>query len=624
MNKKRNILFILMAIVGLATQVNAQSILSAESFDTLPFPPTGWSVKPAITPALWARGTTSTFPNCIPHSGAAMARYRSRSVIAGTKQTLITRPLDYTNRGTSAANVNFWMYRDSLFTNQDSITVWVNSSDTLDANAVKLGTITRNRLVAMPDVQTADGWYAYSFSVPTSFTGNMTTRFIFEGTSESVAAGNGANMAIDDISFEEFPMPCTGTPNVGSIVNSANLICGGSGIETLSLSVPAVGAGITYAWEQSASASGPWSSIGSAATVTTAALSATTYFMCTATCINSGLSYTTPLDSVMVSTSLPPLVMVSPATVAICPGSTGATLAASGATTYAWSPATGLNTNTGNVVIALPIVNTQYVVTGTDAVGCTGTASVTVTIGTLPNVNITALPSDTVCAGTQVIMNSLGGGPAGNGNLYAWSDGVSTRRDTIIANATTVYSVTVTNAAGCSASDTITIVANTGTVANFGFDQSGNTYSFHDSSITAATWTWSFGDGNSSISQNPVYTYSAPGTYTVTLIVTGTSCGSDTMSIVMYIYPLSISNIELQKEVTYYPNPSTDEVHIAMVNHPIQSICIKNMVGQVVYTTKPATTSKNFTLPVSGITKGIYILEINAAGKIYPVQFVKE
>ena len=98
MIKKSNILFILMAICGLAIQANAQSILSAESFDTLPFPPTGWSVKPAITPSLWARGTTSTFPNCNPHSGAAMARYRSRSVIAGTKQTLITRPLDYVSR----------------------------------------------------------------------------------------------------------------------------------------------------------------------------------------------------------------------------------------------------------------------------------------------------------------------------------------------------------------------------------------------------------------------------------------------------------------------------------------------------------------------------------------------
>jgi len=52
--------------------------------------------------------------------------------------------------------------------------------------------------------------------------------------------------------------------------------------------------------------------------------------------------------------------------------------------------------------------------------------------------------------------------------------------------------------------------------------------SFTDSSTgEIGTWSWSFGDGGSITAQNPTYTYDAPGTYTVSLTVTGPS-GSDT------------------------------------------------------------------------------------------------
>ncbi|TET83275.1 MAG: PKD domain-containing protein, partial [Desulfobacteraceae bacterium] len=52
--------------------------------------------------------------------------------------------------------------------------------------------------------------------------------------------------------------------------------------------------------------------------------------------------------------------------------------------------------------------------------------------------------------------------------------------------------------------------------------------SFADSSTGEIdTWSWTFGDGGSSTAQHPTYTYDDPGTYTVSLAVTGPS-GSDT------------------------------------------------------------------------------------------------
>lgn len=63
----------------------------------------------------------------------------------------------------------------------------------------------------------------------------------------------------------------------------------------------------------------------------------------------------------------------------ICPGDT-TTLTATGALSYNWSPATGLNTTTGSMVKASPKSTTIYTITGLGINGCTVTTNVTVTV----------------------------------------------------------------------------------------------------------------------------------------------------------------------------------------------------------------------------------------------------
>ncbi|MFY9592496.1 MAG: C25 family cysteine peptidase, partial [Bacteroidales bacterium] len=68
-------------------------------------------------------------------------------------------------------------------------------------------------------------------------------------------------------------------------------------------------------------------------------------------------------------------------------------------------------------------------------------------------------------------------------------------------------------------------------VANFSASPTtileGETVSFTDASQYAASWSWNFGDGQTSTEQNPSHVYTAAGTYTVSLTVTNT-LGSDT------------------------------------------------------------------------------------------------
>lgn len=50
-------------------------------------------------------------------------------------------------------------------------------------------------------------------------------------------------------------------------------------------------------------------------------------------------------------------------------------------------------------------------------------------------------------------------------------------------------------------------------------------YSFNDASLGADTWFWEFGDGATSVQQNPVHTYATTGQYIVRLTVTNTQTG---------------------------------------------------------------------------------------------------
>ncbi|MDF1553743.1 MAG: PKD domain-containing protein [Deferrisomatales bacterium] len=93
--------------------------------------------------------------------------------------------------------------------------------------------------------------------------------------------------------------------------------------------------------------------------------------------------------------------------------------------------------------------------------------------------------------------------------------------------------VTVTDAAGQAASVTGTLVVET-TPPVAAFTPSATTgttpldVTFTDESTgTIMSWAWDFGDGGTSTEQSPTHTYTAPGTYTVTLVVTGPG-GSDT------------------------------------------------------------------------------------------------
>lgn len=93
--------------------------------------------------------------------------------------------------------------------------------------------------------------------------------------------------------------------------------------------------------------------------------------------------------------------------VAICEGNT-ATLAATGATSYVWSPGTGLSCISCSSPIATPTATTLYSVVGTSLYGCEGSDTVRITVNPNP-APIAGLDSLCVGSSTTLSTTSTGG-----------------------------------------------------------------------------------------------------------------------------------------------------------------------------------------------------------------------
>ncbi|MGB4454561.1 MAG: hypothetical protein WBI52_03390, partial [Bacteroidales bacterium] len=96
-----------------------------------------------------------------------------------------------------------------------------------------------------------------------------------------------------------------------------------------------------------------------------------------------------------------PLISASANPGIVCSGSP-ATLTATGGVSYEWS-----TTATGSSITVNPTTTTTYTVTGIDGSGCENTATVSVTVNPLPDVQATAIPNE-VCIGESTTISASG------------------------------------------------------------------------------------------------------------------------------------------------------------------------------------------------------------------------
>jgi gliding motility-associated-like protein len=249
-----------------------------------------------------------------------------------------------------------------------------------------------------------------------------------------------------------------------------------------------------------------------------------------------------------------PVITIS-GTDSICLGSS-TQLTASGATNYFWAPSSGLSCTSCPNPMASPTATTVYTIIGSDNNGCSNATTYTVYVEPLPSVKASSAKG--VCKGVPVVVTATGNPPGGT---YKWQPGNKTGSTvTDTPSFTTTYTVTYTNRCG-SATDTVTVfvypIPTLIFSANFktGCEPLCVQFSALNTTPQAriASWSWSFGDGDSSSMQNPPHCYKVPGLYSVTLSVLSTDgCGmSAQITDYITVYPLPVANF------TYTPKPVT-------------------------------------------------------------------
>ncbi len=277
----------------------------------------------------------------------------------------------------------------------------------------------------------------------------------------------------------------------------------------------------TYTWSP---ATGLSATTGTSVTANPA--STTTYTIVGTT---GGCSGTT---TATVTVNPNPTITCPPAT--ICNGSS-AILTASGASTYTWSPATGLSATTGTSVTANPTTTTTYTVTGTSATGCTGTTTVVVTVNPLP---VVTSPAATICTGASTTLTASGA------STYTWSPATglsATTGTSVIANptSTTTYTITGTNINGCVSTTTSTVTVGGSISVTVAPATICNGLSTNLTATgSGVTYTWSPATG---LSATTGATVTANPTTTTTYTVNGTSAagctGTTTVTVTVNALP---------------------------------------------------------------------------------------
>ena len=302
---------------------------------------------------------------------------------------------------------------------------------------------------------------------------------------------------------------CTNTAQAAVTVNSLPSVTSIGGTICLgkSLTVSASGA-TSYTWSDD---------LGIGYSKTVSPTTTTTY---TVTGINS-TNCSNTANAIVTVNPLPNIVANSGI---ICVGKL-ITISANGANTYTWSSGIG----NGNSKTVNPTKTTTYIITGTDANGCSNTANSIVSVNPLP---IIKASNTYICigAGNSITLTASGA------VSYSWSNGLGTGNSkTVNVTKSTTYTVTGTDINNCSDTTDAIITVNLlpHTKGTGGTICTGNTFTLIAGGATTYTWSNGLGLGN--------IKYVSP-TTTTTYLLTGTDtyyCSS-IISVIVTVNPLPI------------------------------------------------------------------------------------
>ena len=278
---------------------------------------------------------------------------------------------------------------------------------------------------------------------------------------------------------------------------------------------------------------------------------------------------------------------------------------------YAWS-----NSATNETIVDYASGN--FIVTVTDNNGCTGITSQSITVNSLPTPTITPNGNTIFCQGDSVSLD------AGLYSSYSWNN--SATDETIVADSSGNYIVTVTDINGCTGTGSQLVTVNQLPIVSFsglpdtvcitsgdqiltgnptggtfiGNGMTGNTFNPSTLSQGIDTITYSYSDANG-CNNTAIHTVNVQ-------ICTGIPIGNN------------------NNNLSVYPNPATGMVTISFdaKGNDNYTIRLFDMPGRIVLEDAFESTKGNnkHDFSLDNIAKGIYIIELRTGDSFNKVKLI--
>lgn len=277
-----------------------------------------------------------------------------------------------------------------------------------------------------------------------------------------------------------------------------------------------------------------------------------------------------------------------------CAGDSVKLTASASATSYSWS--TGVNTP------SVTVKNTgSYSVTATNTVsGCSATATKSVTVNALPNVQAHAAET-VICSGQSDTLKATGA------LTYTWTNGIS-NNTAFTPTASAAYAVSGTDNNNCINTASVSITVNQ-PPATPSITQNGDVIS---SSVSGTSYQW-FESGNAisgATAQN--YTITAPGDYAVE-VFNAFNCSAISNTVHAIPNTSGINSKAAGAEIKVYPNPNSGQFMVETESLPAE-LFIYDMQGKLV---KSEILNTNKLTIRTQLQAGIYILHVKTEEDVY-------
>jgi len=395
--------------------------------------PNNWLVNNPDNGTTWTVATN--IGGNTPGNRAAFMNLFSYTA-TGQRDRLISPPLDFSSHANHTLSFEH-AYRRKTQGSSDSLIIYASADDGVTWTRLfqrgenGTGTFATTNLSTTNFVPNASTQWCFTDNTPgcfslslNAFDGSPTVRIAFESYNS-----NGNNLYIDNVKITGNCVAFNQNGPNANIYQSINSICPGGSV-TFRDSSSNFPSQHQWVFEGGVPAT---SNLFEQTVVYPAA---GTYFVKLITSNVNGIDSVIVQSAVVVNPK--PNVIASPATVSICEGES-ASLNASGAATYSWSPLVGISSSSGASILAGPQQSTQYQVIGTQN-GCSDTAFVQVNVLAAPAIaNITF-------DGTQLNANVQ------SGSFQWYLDGQpisGANSSTYVPTQNGNYSVEITGSNGC-------------------------------------------------------------------------------------------------------------------------------------------------------------------------------